>query len=194
MPIITRPGGRTARIRSRVLEATLDVLTQEGFAGATFEGIAARAGVHRTTLHRRWPSRAALVADALAAVSGAQVPIPDSGTLRSDLRRFARQVRDALAAPLARAVVSALADPRAAGELSEVARTFWGARFAATRVIVERAVTRGEVPSGADARLAVEAVGGPIWFRTFVVREACGDRFLDRLVDLVIAGLKEGDA
>jgi AcrR family transcriptional regulator len=179
-------------VRARVLQATLEVLRREGFAGITFEGVAAQAGVHRTTLHRRWPTRAALVADALAAVSGVQVPISDTGKVRADLRRFARQVRDALAAPLARAVVSALADPRAAGELRDLAHAFWGTRFAATRVIVERAVARGELPVTVDGRLAIEAVGGPIWFRTFVVREVCDDRFLDRLVDLVIAGLKDG--
>lgn len=187
----SRPGGRSARVRSSVLEATIDVLRREGFAGITYEGIARRSGVHRTTLHRRWPSRAALVADALTGLSAATVGVPDTGDLRTDLRRFARAVRDAIATPLARALVSALAESRGRREIGGVARRFWEARFAATRGIVERAIARGELPGSTDPRFVIEALGGPIWFRTFVVAEDCDDRFVDRVVDSVIAGLKE---
>jgi AcrR family transcriptional regulator len=183
-----RPGGRSARVRADVLAATLAVLRERGFAGLTFESVADRAGVHRTTLHRRWPTRTELLADAMLDVSAKQVPVPDTGQLRSDLRRFALEVREALAAPVSRAIVAALAGSSAAPELREVARRFWTARFAATRQIIERAVDRGEVPADTDPRLVVEALGGPIWFRTFVVGDRADDRFVDRLVDLVIAG------
>jgi AcrR family transcriptional regulator len=179
-------------VRADVLAATLDLLQRTAFAGLTVEAVAERSGVHRTTIHRRWPTRAALVADALLEVSAAQVAVPDTGRLRSDLRRFARAVRDAISTPLAKSIVSALSDPRASRELAEVARRFWETRFSATRAIVERAIERGEIPRGTDARFVVEALGGPIWFRVFVVSEPAGDRFVHRLVDAVIAGLEEG--
>lgn len=185
-----RPGGRTARVRASVLAATLDALQEDGFAGLTVEGVAHRSGVHRTTVHRRWPSRSSLVADALLEVSRSQVAVPNTGRLRSDLRRFARDVRDAISTPLARAIVWGLAQVGPDAELAGVARTFWEARFDATRTIIDRAIKRGEVPRATDARFVIEAVGGPIWFRTFVVGRLVDDRYLDRVVDTVLGGLQ----
>jgi AcrR family transcriptional regulator len=180
-------------VRAEVLAATLDLLQSSGFARLTVEGVAERSGVHRTTIHRRWPTRAALVAESLLEVSAAQVAVPDTGSLRTDLRRFAREIRDAITTPLARALVSALAESRAAGEIGEVAKRFWEARFAATRVIVERAIERDEIPKRTNPRFVVEALGGPIWFRVFVVSEPADNAFLYRLVDAVIAGLTEDE-
>lgn len=178
-------------MREATLDAALDLLREEGFAGMTVEGVAERAGVHRTTVHRRWQSRAALVADALLDVSAEQVPVPDSGSISTDLRLFARAVRDAVSSPLGRGIASALVDPGAAEELSDVNRRFWDARFTATRELVERAIARGEVPAHTDPRFVIEAVGGPIWFRTFVLAERADDDFLDRLVAAVVAGVRE---
>jgi AcrR family transcriptional regulator len=158
------------------------------------DGVAERAGVHRTTIHRRWASRAALVADALLEVSAEQVAVPDTGTLRADLRHLARAIRDAISTPLARALASALTASGtgdAAAEVGEVGRRFWQARFAATGAIVEHAVDRGELPKRTSPRFVVEALGGPIWFRVFAVGEPADDRFLHRVVDMVIAGLRE---
>lgn len=173
-----------------MLTATLAALQEDGFAGLTVENVAQRSGVHRTTVHRRWPSRSSLVADALLEVSGSQVPVPNTGRVRADLRRFARDVRDAISTPLAKAIVSALAQPGPDAELAGVARRFWEARFDATRVIVDRAIERGELPMATEARFVIEALGGPIWFRTFVVGQPVVDRYLDRVVDTVIAGLQ----
>jgi AcrR family transcriptional regulator len=194
MPTRARPGGRTARIRSAVLAATLEFLQESGFGALTFEAVAERAGVHRTTVHRRWASRAALVADALLEVSADHVPVPDTGRLRTDLRRFACHVRDAISTPLSRAIIAALADPTGAAELDQVTRRFWEARFAATAAIVDRAIERGEIAKRTDPRFVVEALVGPIWFRVFVVGEAADDRYVHRLVDAAIAALEEGKA
>jgi AcrR family transcriptional regulator len=185
-----RPGGRTARVREDVLGATLDLLQEVGMADLTIEGISERSGVHRTTIHRRWPSRTALVADALLEVSAVAVPIPDTGQLRSDLRIFAQHVRDVISTPLAGAIMTALAQTGPASELNKVSERFWTTRFAANRAIVERAIERRDLPRRTDPRLVIEALGGPIWFRTFVVGDKCDNRFIDGLVDMVIAGLE----
>jgi AcrR family transcriptional regulator len=178
-------------VRADVLATTLEMLQETGFAALTVEGVAARSGVHRTTIHRRWPSRAALVADAVLAVSAVQVAVPDTGSLRSDLRRLGREIRDAISTPLARAIISALAQPGASDEVAGVNRRFWEARFAATARIVERAIERGEIPKGVRPRFVMESLAGPIWFRVFVVAEPAEDRFVHRLVDAVISGLGE---
>ena len=87
-----RPGGRSARVRTAVLRATLDELAAVGYGDLSFESVAHRAGVHKTTLYRHRPNREALVREALLARSGVTVPIPDTGSLRADLGGFAQAV------------------------------------------------------------------------------------------------------
>ena len=84
-----RPGGRSARVRAAVLRATLDELAAVGYGNLSFESVAHRAGVHKTTLYRHWPGREALVREALLARSEVTVPIPDTGSLGADLIAFA---------------------------------------------------------------------------------------------------------
>lgn len=184
-----RPGGRSARVRAAVLDATLELLREEGFAALTLDAVAQRSGVHRTTLHRRWSSRAALVADAVAGYSAEQVPVPDTGELETDLRAFARSVRDAIASRSGRGIASALADPEVADELADVGHRFWQSRVEATRVVVERAIARGELPAETEPVLMIELIGGPIWFRTFVLGQKVNDAFVDRVVEAAMTGL-----
>src|SRR3954469_15131123 len=87
-----RPGGRSARVRTAVLEAVEAVLGEQGYAAVTVDGVAERAGVHKTTVYRRWATKEALVADALRERSRVAVPIPDTGTLLGDLTALARSV------------------------------------------------------------------------------------------------------
>src|SRR5215210_6400524 len=109
----TRPGGRTARVRATVLEATVAELIEHGYAGLTVEGVAARAGVNKTTLYRRWGGRDALIVDAVEAFAAAEAKVPDSGDIEEDLRLWARSILATLAGPGSTAPV--LADPLSVG-------------------------------------------------------------------------------
>src|SRR5687767_15007682 len=87
-----RPGGRSARVREAVLSATTAVLAEDGYERLSIETVAVRAGVHKTTVYRRWPTRAQLVVDALQERSERNVPVPDTGTFAGDLDALARSV------------------------------------------------------------------------------------------------------
>src|SRR5688572_9801014 len=84
-----RPGGRSARVRAAELAATAEALAEDGYDALSIEAVGARAGVHKTTVYRRWPTKADLVADAARARSEQHVPIPDTGGLAGDLRLLA---------------------------------------------------------------------------------------------------------
>ena len=71
-----RPGGRAERVRTAVLEAAAELLTEVGYDKMRVEDVAARAGVHKTTVYRRWPTKAALTADATALHSRRRRPDP----------------------------------------------------------------------------------------------------------------------
>nr|BFE82015.1 hypothetical protein GCM10020093_046160 [Planobispora longispora] len=89
---IKRPGGRSARVRAAVLDATLAELTGRGYDGLTVEAVAVRSGVHKATLYRRWGGVDGLVADVLSRSAGQPWQVPDTGSLRDDLRAITHEV------------------------------------------------------------------------------------------------------
>lgn len=192
---LARPGGRTARVREAVLSALLDELVESGYADVTFEGLAARAGVHKTTLYRRWGSREGLLLDAALHTAEDAVPVPDTGGLEGDLRALARSVAANLAAPPAQAMLRAVvAEATTKPAVAEAVRRFWEVRFAATRVIVDRAVERGEVAPGVDAEGVIEALIGPVYLRTLVTLSPVDEDALDAHAALVAAALSSPEA
>ncbi|MEU5881598.1 TetR/AcrR family transcriptional regulator [Spirillospora sp. NPDC047279] len=92
-----RPGGgrspgrpRSERADKAIIEATLDLLAEEsGVAGVSIEAVAARAGVGKTTIYRRWPNKEALIVDALASAKGT-LETPPGESVRADLLALAR--------------------------------------------------------------------------------------------------------
>lgn len=184
-----RPGGRAARVRTAVLRAAAELLTEVGYDRMTFEEVAARAGVHKTTVYRRWPTKAALTADAAALHSADAVPIPDTGTVVEDLKLLVREVVANIGteggARRSRSIAAAAAT---SDELASAMHGFWAQRLALSAEVVERAVERGELPASTDANLIIETVIGPLWVRLLLTGEPITDELADRVVELVAAG------
>lgn len=185
-----RPGGRSARIRAAALAATLAELADRGYTALSLEGVAQRAGVHKTTLYRRWGSREELVLEAMLERAGEHISVPDTGSLRDDLCELARTAAVNAASP----EVAAMARAVAAGapydnRLAAANRRFWAARLDLDGSIVERAIARGDVPPGTDPRTVIEAVLGPIHLRLLLTGEPVDRAFLDGIVDVVINGV-----
>lgn len=182
-----RPGGRSARVRTAVLGATLDELAAVGYGEVSFGSVAHRAGVHKTTLYRHWPNREALVRDALLARSEVTVPIPDEGSLRDDLVAFATSIVANITAADYEAIVRAVAsDGRTEGALGDASRAFWRERFQLARIIVLRGIERGEVHADVDPTLLLESLVGPLYLRLLITREPLDGAFIDGLVAQLI--------
>jgi AcrR family transcriptional regulator len=185
-----RPGGRSARIRAAVLEATLEELADGGYASFSLESVARRAGVHKTTLYRRWGTRERLLLDAMLERARDVVPVPDTGLLRGDLLELARSVAASLAAPESEAVVRAAAGigPRDPA-LMEAVRSFWDERLRLDGAIMERAIARGEARPDADPEPVIEAVLGAVYMRLLVTARPLDDAFLEAVVEAVAGGI-----
>lgn len=185
-----RPGGRAARVRADVLHAAAELLTEVGYDQMNVEEVAARAGVHKTTVYRRWPTKAALTADATSIHSADAVPIPDTGTVVGDLQLLAREVVANIGSEggsrRSRSIVAAAAT---SDELADAMHEFWADRLALSAQVVERAIQRGELPASTDANLVVETVVGPIWLRLLLTGEPISDDLADRIVALVAQGV-----
>ncbi|MGW4286353.1 TetR-like C-terminal domain-containing protein [Streptomyces sp. NPDC004673] len=186
-PVLRRPGGRTARTRESVLRAAADVLLTEGYEQLSFARVAAAAEVAETTVYRRWPSRARLAADALAELAGEENPIPDTGTLESDLRAFLAQIVELVARPevlrVLRTVVSLAAED---DEVARAKEAFWAGRFAGGAALVERAVARGELPADSDPYEVIEDLAALVYFRLLVTGRPLDGRVVDRSVARVL--------
>lgn len=185
-----RTGGRSARIRQSVHEAAISALAEKGLDRLTIEDIAARAGVSKVTIYRRWGTREKLIADALAERFADAISIPDLGSIHADLGELARRVRDVLMVPETRKIISALVAGSHHEPIDTIRGRYWKQRFAAARTIVARAVERGEIGSKVDADALLVRIVGPVWFAVFGPGLPVGDAFLDDIVDSVLASVK----
>ncbi|HEX4815920.1 MAG TPA: TetR/AcrR family transcriptional regulator [Nonomuraea sp.] len=168
-----RPGGRTARVRAAVLQATQDELVEHGFQGLTMDQVAVRAGVGKTTVYRRWGSPAGLVTDLMTELADQSSPRADTGSIDGDLRANALAVHAALTdgrlgVTFEAMIAAATCDAQAANAL----RAFCRRRLEEWAGAVELAVKRKELPAGTDAVELVRAVSAPLFYRLVVTRES----------------------
>jgi AcrR family transcriptional regulator len=184
-----RPGGRSARVRESVLDATLTILGEGGLESLTVADVAERAGVHETSIRRRWRSRENLICDALLNHSDQQLPVPDTGSLREDLVTFASELAAYNDTALGKALLHAMTTQSDDHAVAEARTAFWRGREALAGAMIERAVSRGELPDTVDGRLALEALIAPLHFRTLLTDERLDDDLPRRLTDLVLDGI-----
>lgn len=187
------PGGgrlnrRGERLRAAVLAAAVEELVEHGVGGTTVAGVAARAGVHETSLYRRWGTRDRLIVDALHTHSRAALPMPDTGSAREDLRRLLRSLAALLATPIGTALVRTAAVTADDADLVASRAAFWTARLADARIVVERGVERGELAPDTDAALVLEALVAPLYLRLLVTGQPLDDDLTRSLPDLLLDG------
>jgi AcrR family transcriptional regulator len=160
------PRPRDEAAARSIRAAASAMLREAGYPGVTIEGVAARAGVAKTTVYRRWRSKAELLFD--AAIHPAELgPPPDTGDLHGDLAAVAALVVEDLTRPEAMlALPGLLADVgRDDGLRAALRERFIGAERAWLATIVARAAARGEVPEATDPDLALDLLLGPLLTR-----------------------------
>jgi AcrR family transcriptional regulator len=154
-------GPRSVQVVESVRAATLGELARAGFAGLTIDGVARAAGVNRTTIYRRWPTKAALLAAMVEPLLERYDHDPDTGSLEADLLELALLIRDNAELPEGRALVEAVqAGPDELRDLAEATRDRALTPF---RRVLERAAERGEIGPAADlAVIAYLAFSGVV--------------------------------
>jgi AcrR family transcriptional regulator len=168
-----RPGGRAAEVVSAIYSATLEILMESGYEGLELPAVAARAGVNRTTVYRRWPSKAELVLDIALLHMKQGVPLPDTGTLLGDLSALLLDIQAAIESPLIAGLLQAAVTQGKDAEIIKRMRIqFWSERFAVSGQLVERAADRGELPLGTNPRQFLELASSPLFFRGVITGEA----------------------
>lgn len=186
------PLGRGPKVRAAVLAATVDELAEQGYAAFAVENVAKRAGVHKTTVYRRWPDRDALITDALSDSVSAEIPVPDTGSVEEDLRALARGLVFWMKSPGGQAVLAVFMTERSGSAPPLAVRHIFRDRIRQTLPVVARAIERGELPSGTDPAELVKALVAPIYFRALITREPLTDATADNAARLALAGAHAG--
>lgn len=181
---IGRP--RSATADQAILDAAIELFIELGYDGLTMEGVAARAGVGKTTVYRRYPGKVDLVMAAAERLSRQKGPTPDTGTLRGDLLALARGFRRMLTTDAGRAIPATLAANARNPELALAHRSFIAQRRADSAAVVTRAIARGELGSEVDVDLLLDLLTAPLFLRAFITGQSLDDAYLGALVDGVI--------
>jgi len=170
-----------------VLRATAEQLGRVGYESLRIEDVAAGAGVNKTTIYRRWPTKPELVAAAVKELAGRGEPI-DTGKLREDLRRSLLDFVAECAYPLGRGIVTVLLTGRTISELDALVHRLGDERHSRRVAMVERGIARGELPEHVDPDLFVDLVTAPIFHRVLTLGEVVDAAYIDRVLDTMLAG------
>lgn len=188
MPHTGRPRDRATD--EAVLRAALELLAERGYDGMTMEGVAARAGVAKTTVYRRWPSRGNLLLE-IARHVAAPVRIRRTGHLRNDLVAAVRDAIRVIDAPVAsRAIARVLAEAHERPEVAEVMSAFWEERRGKLFVLLEAGIREGELRPDLDVGRAADALYGPVWYRFLVTHAPLTSRVAEAIVDAALDGMR----
>lgn len=202
--------GRTGRPRSveadrAILEATRAALVEQGWGKLTLSDVAARAGVAKTTLYRRWNGKSELVVDAVAALFDEHLELPDRGSLRADVEGVVRQFAVLLNRPETKTALMAVVSEATRDEaLRERIRLAIVDRQ--KRLVImgrERAQARGELPPDADGEagraaaarsvdLIYDVIAGAVVHRTLVSGEPVDAAWAREFTTMLVAGLATG--
>ena len=186
---------RSERAHQAILDAANELLEERGFVDLTIDEIAQRAGVSKTTIYRRWPTKGTLVFEAFSADFLNRQPRPDTGSLRGDLLASLRAwIRVNKGTVKGRTLVGLIAEVQRDPELAEIWREDVIAPVRARhRTIVERAIDRGEVTPDTDPDVVLDMVYGPAYHRLLQSHLPLTDRFAQAVVDTVVAGVQTSD-
>jgi len=180
-----RPGGRTADITHRIHDAVLAMIMSGGEERCTFQSVAKRAGIERSTLYRRYPSRWAMMSEAFATAYVDDLAFEPTGTFRGDLTCHLSRVAHTLGSPLGMAMLAAGAVARLDPGSRAAAGSFWDFRKEQQRPLVQAAIDRGELPRDVRLDELFAAADGPLYFRLLVIGQPVDKQWIERTVEQV---------
>jgi AcrR family transcriptional regulator len=175
-----RPGGRTADVTRRINLATLELLAEGGLEACTFQNVASRAGIERSTLYRRNPDRWPTIVDAIIELAKQETANFDTGSFRTDLEATLLNLAKILESPLGpplMEVAGALQADVAPGQ----AERFWESRRQQLAAMFEAAIGRGELPAAVDRDELFAMAAGPIYFRKYIASKPLTDAWVHKV-------------
>ena len=189
------PEGRLGRPRDvradrAILEATLELIAERGVHDFRTEDVASRAGVGKGAIYRRYRSKDELIAAAVAALVRTEIALPDTGSTHGDLLVLMREAvalySGSLPGRLMPNLIGAMAQkPELACAVRE---GFLASRRAALSEVLRRGVERGDMRPDLDFELALDVLGGPLFYRLLVTGGPLDDELAEGVAELMLRG------
>ncbi len=177
---------RDRAIDDRILEQVIALLGSHGYAGLTLDELAARSGVAKTTILRRWPSKAAVAAAGVERLALQSVDVPDSGALKVDLLALLHGAVEAFVRGRGQFVAQLIREAGHHPEIADLLYTVIHTRRQAYRRVLALAIARGELAPSVDQDLLIDLLIGPIWTRMLITRDPITREYVDSIVEAVL--------
>jgi AcrR family transcriptional regulator len=174
----------------RITAAAAELMLLRGYDRTTVDDVAARAGVGKATVYRRWPSKEDLVVAAMETLYSAEMPEPDTGSIERDLAASYRSVLTFVNTPEGEAFLrTSIAESVRDGRVAALYRASSERREGYSRTTFERAIARGEVREDIDIDGAVQWLGGLLALRAITNRPMPKVEDADTLVAFTLHGV-----
>ena len=177
---------RDRALDDRILEQVIALLGSHGYAGLTLDELAARSGVAKTTILRRWPSKAAVAAAGVERLALQSVDVPDSGALKVDLLALLHGAVEAFVRGRGQFVAQLIREAGHHPEITDLLYTVIHTRRQAYRRVLALAIARGELAPSVDQDLLIDLLIGPIWTRMLITRDPITREYVDSIVEAVL--------
>ncbi len=181
---------RSEASKTAILNATIELLEETGYTTLTIEAIAAHAGVGKATIYRWWSNKAFLVLDAFFMTTEPHLYFLEEKSIRENFRHQLHDLAKILNSTLGRTIVALVAE---SGENSEMAQAFYTyfliPRRKDAKLIVERAITQGEIHDTINLDVVLDMLYGPVYFRILIYKKTVDADFIDTLVDQVMISI-----
>jgi AcrR family transcriptional regulator len=171
------------------MEATRIELSRVGYADLRIEDVASEAGVNKTTIYRRWPTKTDLVRDAILQFQIRGDVLPDTGCLKSDLLAYFKNMIKMSKNDMWRGVLTTLTN-RTDPAIDKLAHTLRREEQARRAKVVQRASDRGEIPAAVDPALIAEMIAAPIMRGLLTFNDRITARHVESVIDIVLAGVR----
>jgi AcrR family transcriptional regulator len=188
-----KPGGRRVQELAReqhILRAAIQELALSDYGGMSIEGVARRAGVNKTTVYRKWETKADLLRAALTSVFASFPVGPTLGDLRSDMLRLGRQFRVFTQSVEGKSLMRLRLLQHPEPELAEIANQLNLLQLNDVRVLMDAAVARGEISRDVDILLLLDMLWGVLYARLEMKNEPVSDALLEQIVDMLMAAVR----
>jgi AcrR family transcriptional regulator len=181
---------RDEEVRRKILTSAAYLLESRSFGEITVDAIAEQAGAGKATVYRWWPNKAAVLIDAFRVAVARDLPFPNSGSLRDDLRKQLLQFAEIIRGKRGRIFSSFIAAAQTDPDVAEAFRRMWIApRRAETKQALQQYQRTGEVSPDADLDAALEMLFGPLYYRLLFRWGPVNESYIDKLLGTALQGI-----
>ncbi|MEC0229638.1 TetR/AcrR family transcriptional regulator [Paenibacillus alba] len=188
---VKRGRPRNLETQQSILAASYDLLLELGFGAVTVEKIAERAQVSKATIYKWWPNKAAVVMDGYMSAATARLPVPDTGSVFSNVLIHATNVARFLISREGKIISELIGEGQFDAGLAEAYRTrYFQPRRREARLLLEQGTQSGELRANVDLEFCIDLIYGPIFYRMLLTGDKIDDSYVHSLVTMAFEGIK----